>query len=114
MKTLYALIWRSIEPDDENENGEQSKVQAEFEARIPRLMLWLKELYKAGHLVACGGGGFEHHSGGLTIVQAENIEQAVELSKGSPMNEIGTTDIMIWDVFYAHLIHEDLVARLEA
>jgi hypothetical protein len=27
----------------------------------------------------------------------------VQLAAGSPMNEIGTTEIMVWDVFFADL-----------
>jgi hypothetical protein len=34
---------------------------------------------------------------------AKDIYEALELSKGSPMNEIGKTEIMIWDVYYVTL-----------
>ena len=107
MKSIYACIWRANEKDDVFS-------QDEFAARIPRLMIWLKELYQGGHLLGCGGGGFEKHAGGLTLIQAESIEQAVELSSGTPMNEIGTTDVFVWDVFYANLVHEELVDRLKS
>lgn len=66
-------------------------------------MIWLKELYAAGALVACGGGGFENHSGGLTLIRASSPERALELAAGSPMNEIGSTELLVWDVFYADL-----------
>lgn len=93
---VYALIWKSTEPDGVFD-------QAEFTSRIPRLMEWLRELYAKGHLVACGGGGFENHSGGLTLVRASGPEEAIELGAGSPMNEIGTTELLVWDVYYADL-----------
>ncbi len=96
-REIYALIWKASEPDILFK-------QDEFESRIPRLMVWLKELYSKGKLAACGGGGFADHAGGLTLVNAENIEEAIELSKGSPMNEIGETEIMVCDVFYADLV----------
>lgn len=93
---VYACIWRAHDPDE-------TFKPEEFEARIPRLMVWLKELYLRGKLVACGGGGFESHSGGLTLIKAESLEEAFELSSGSPMNEIGKTEIMLWDVFFGDL-----------
>jgi len=96
MKEVYACIWRASEPD-ETFNPE------EFQTRIPRLMEWLRMLKADGHLIGCGGGGFETHSGGLTLITAESIEEAQKLSAGTPMNEIGTTEIMVWDVFYADL-----------
>ncbi|OWY23281.1 hypothetical protein C7N43_04470 [Sphingobacteriales bacterium UPWRP_1] len=61
MKTIYALIWRC---PDELYN------QQEFDARIPRLMEWLRALKAGGHLLGCGGGGFETAAGGLTLIQA--------------------------------------------
>jgi uncharacterized protein YciI len=96
MQTLYALIWRASEDDS-------TFRQNEFQERIPRLMEWLGNLKESGHLIACGGGGFENHSGGLTIIRADSPEHALELSAGSPMNEIGTTELLVWDVFYAEL-----------
>jgi len=62
-----------------------------------------KSLKAGGHLVACGGGGFENHAGGLTLVRAKDIDEAMKMSAGSPMNEIGTTEILFWDVFYGDL-----------
>lgn len=50
-----------------------------------------------------GGGGFENHAAGLTLITADSVAEAAELSNGTPMNEIGTTEIMIWDVYYANL-----------
>lgn len=95
-RVVYALIWKSNKPDDEFD-------PSEFECRIPRLMEWLKDLKKRNKLVACGGGGFENHAGGLTLINADSIEEAKELSTGTPMNEIGTTEIMVWDVYYADI-----------
>jgi hypothetical protein len=93
---IYALIWRATEPDERFD-------ATEFEGRIPRLMVWLRDLHAKGKLVACGGGGFENHSGGLTLIRAESAEEAMELAKGSPMNEIGSTELLVWDVYYADL-----------
>ncbi|MBL7973399.1 MAG: hypothetical protein JNJ85_00705 [Candidatus Kapabacteria bacterium] len=104
MKTIYALIWRC--PDEVFS-------QEEFDSRIPRLMEWLRSLQSGGHLVACGGGGFETAAGGLTLIQAESIEQATELASGTPMNEIGTTEIFIWDIFYANLVHTENIGKLQ-
>ncbi|MDB5035939.1 MAG: hypothetical protein JWQ98_3180 [Chlorobi bacterium] len=105
LRAVYAFIWRATEPDE-------TFRQEEFESRIPRLMAWLKDLKSRGKLLGCGGGGFEHHAAGLTLVAAESEEEARELSAGSPMNEIGTTDIMIWDVFYANLAETGNEGRL--
>jgi len=104
-KVVYALIWKSNEPD-EIFNPQ------EFEDRIPRLMLWLKDIHKQGKLVACGGGGFENHSGGLTLITADNIEEAIAISEGSPMNEIGETEILMWDVFYGALDEKNRIDKL--
>jgi uncharacterized protein YciI len=95
-KEVYALIWKA------NKNNEEFKVE-EFESRIPGLMNWLKDLHSEGKLIGCGGGGFENHAGGLTLIQAGDIDEARKLSSGSPMNEIGTTEIFLWDVYYADL-----------
>ncbi len=93
---IYALIWRADLDDEEFD-------PAEFEARVPQLMDWLADLSEKGHLVACGGGGFENQAGGLTLIRASSPEEALDLSDGSPMNEIGTTEVMFWDVYYADL-----------
>lgn len=106
LREVYALIWKANRPDETFD-------PAEFESRIPRLMVWLKELHSKGKLAACGGGGFEKHSGGLTIVNAINPEEAKELAKGSPMNEIGTTEIMVWDLFYADLVELKQIDKLK-
>jgi uncharacterized protein YciI len=97
LKQVYALIWKASVPDSEFK-------QEEFESRIPRLMVWLKDLYAKGKLAGCGGGGYENHAGGLTLITADNIEEALLLSAANPMNEIGSTEIMVWDVYYANLI----------
>ena len=106
MENVYALIWRAAEPDD-------TFKQEEFEARIPRLMVWLKELYAAGKLLGCGGGGFETHSGGLTGIRADSPEEAKKLSEGTPMNEIGSTEIFYWGVYYANLNEDVFEAKLK-
>ena len=93
---VYALIWRSTATDNEFD-------QNEFDRRIPRLMEWLKSLHREGKLVGCGGGGFENHMGGLTLIQTESVDEAIEISTQSPMNEIGSTEVLVWDVYYANL-----------
>lgn len=103
---IYALIWRSAAPDDEFD-------PPEFEQRIPRLMEWLRGLYAGGNLVGCGGGGFENHAGGLTLIRAADIEEAQRLAAGSPLNEIGSTEIFIWDLFYADLVDKAREEKLK-
>lgn len=103
---IYALIWRSTATDEESN-------PAEFEERLPRLMEWLRNLHAGGHLVGCGGGGFEQHAGGLTLIRAADVEEAQRLSAGSPMNEIGTTEILIWDVYFADLVLTERKENLE-
>lgn len=97
MADVYALIWKSNEPDE-------TFSQEEFSSRVQRLMEWLKDLNAGGNLIACGGGGFENHSGGLTLIKADSPEHAQQLSDGSPMNEIGHTEIMFWDTYFADLM----------
>jgi uncharacterized protein YciI len=94
--TVYALIWRSTEPDATFD-------VAAFEERIPRLMDWLRGLKASGALVACGGGGFDTHAGGLTLVRAASVDEAMVHAAASPMNEIGSTDLLVWDVYYGAL-----------
>lgn len=96
MQQIYAAIWKANETDE-------TFNQQEFEARLPRLMAWLRELYADGHLAGCGGGGFENYAGGLTLFRAESPEEAKKLSDGTPMNEIGTTEIFLWDVYFADI-----------
>ncbi|MDJ0975040.1 MAG: hypothetical protein QNJ98_11310 [Planctomycetota bacterium] len=96
LPTVYALIWRSTATDDEFD-------ASAFEARIPRLMQWLGELKARGVLVACGGGGFENHAGGLTLIQCEAVEDALAIAAEQPMNDIGATEVLVWDVYYASL-----------
>ena len=97
LRSAYALIWRSSEPDETFDHSE-------FDQRIPRLMEWLSKLRADGKLLACGGGGFATHSGGLTVIAADDVEQALEIADGHPMNEIGTTELMVWDVYFADLV----------
>jgi len=98
LPVVHALIWRARASDAEWD-------PSEFDARIPRLMEWLSRLRAEGRLVACGGGGFEDRAGGLTLVRADSPEQALEIAAGSPMNEIGTTELLVWDVYYGELHH---------
>ena len=102
MKEIYALILH------------QTGSNEEFAARIPRLMIWLRELHAKGHLVACGGGGFSNDTGGgLTLITADTPEEAEALAAGTPMNEIGYTEIMLWDCYYGNLQHLENRAKLE-
>lgn len=103
MTEIYALLFH------------QTGTSEEFAARIPRLMTWLRELHASGHLVACGGGGWSNDTGGgLTLITAETPEEAERIAAGTPMNEIGHTDILLWDCFYADLQHFGNRAKLEA
>lgn len=96
LPVLYGLLWKAAQKD-----GEFS--QQEFDERIPQLMAWLRSLYAQGKLVACGGGGFEEHAGGLTLIRTNTVEDAIAISKQNPMNDIGTTELFVWDVFYGNL-----------
>ncbi|NUN50097.1 MAG: hypothetical protein HUU15_14810 [Candidatus Brocadiae bacterium] len=107
MRQVFACIWRAHEPD-------ATFSQVEFEKRVPRLMVWLKGLKAQGKLVACGGGGFSTHSGGLTLIAAATPEEAKDLSDGTPMNEIGSTEILLWDCYFADLVHTENEGKLKA
>ena len=91
MKTVYALIWRSTAGSEE------------FQARIPALMNWLRDLRAKDQLIACGGGGFEVEDGGLTILNVKDHIEAQEIMKTYSMNDIGTMELLVWDVFFADL-----------
>jgi uncharacterized protein YciI len=91
-KAIFALVWH------------QSGSDEEFQQRIPRLMVWLKELHAKGHLVGCGGGEWKDSIGaGLTLITASSRAEAEKFASGTPMNEIGHTDIMEWECFYGKL-----------
>jgi len=105
-REIYALIWKANEPDE-------TFKQEEFDSRIPKLMEWLKSLHNSGKLVACGGGGFEDRPGGLTLINSSSPEEALEMSSGNPMNEIGNTEIMIWDVFFASINEIEMESKLK-
>lgn len=92
MEVLYALIWRT--PD-------ANFKQEEFDKRIPNLMNWLRLLKSENKLIACGGGGFETESAGLTIIRADDIQDAIRLAEQNPMNDIGRTEVMVWDNYFA-------------
>jgi len=94
IQTQFVFIWKA------NKTGEEA--DDEFQERIPRIMSWLSELQASGHLVACGGGSFEPPAGGITIIRANNAEHAQELNN-NPLNEIGSTEIFLWDVYHADL-----------
>ena len=100
MKTQYALIWKG------EENPEA------FQARIPALMTWLRDLHGKGQLVACGGGGYEVGDGGLTILNVNSVEEAQAIMESYPMNDIGTMELLVWDVFYADLVVKENEQKL--
>ena len=103
MKEVYALLFH------------QTGSNEEFEARIPRLMTWLRDLHAQGKLVACGGGGWQNDTGaGLTLLTADTPEEAERLAAGTPMNEVGYTEIMLWDCFYGNLQHLVNEAKLKS
>ena len=101
MKTQYALIWRG------EENPEA------FQARIPALMTRLRDLHSKGQLVACGGGGYEVGDGGLTILNVNSVEEAQAIMQTYPMNDIGTMELLVWDVFYADLVVKENEGKLK-
>jgi uncharacterized protein YciI len=105
MTGIYALIWKASEPDP-------TWRQEEFDRRIPRLMDWLRSLHAQGKLAGCGGGGFADRAGGLTLIRAASPEEAEALAAGQPMNEIGQTEIFLWDVFYADLAEVSNIGKL--
>ncbi len=89
MAELYAIIWRS------------SAGVEEFESRIPGLMEWLRDLKAEGRLKACGG--WLHDEGGLTIIEAESLDEAIAIQQRNPLEKIGTSEIHAWDLFFADL-----------
>ncbi len=93
---VYALIWRSHTHDDEFD-------QQAFNDRMPALFKWLKHLKSQSKLLACGGGGFEHSPGGLTIILAKSPEEAHEIAHASPLSDMGSTEIFFWGVFHADM-----------
>ncbi len=107
MTMYYAIIWRANEPDETFD-------AKQFEDRLPRLLEWLRDLKSKNVLGACGGGGFETHMGGLTVVRASSATEAEALVSGDPMLEIGTHEIFEWHVFYADLVDHAAVEKLTA
>lgn len=100
MRTQYAVIWKG------EENPEA------FQSRIPALMTWLRDLHAKGQLVACGGGGFEVGDGGLTVLNASSVEEALAIMETYRMNDIGKMELLVWDVFYAELVVKENEAKL--
>jgi uncharacterized protein YciI len=62
-------------------------------------MQWLKELHSDGRLRACGG--WLEDEGGLTLIEADSLEEAKAIDARSPLSEIGTSEIHAWDLYYA-------------
>jgi hypothetical protein len=85
--------------------GQMSQVPSEMQARMQKWTAWMGELQKKGHLKDRGhplertgktvsgkdknvtDGPYPEKDiiGGFSLIQAENIEQAVALSQGCPM-----------------------------
>ncbi len=93
----YACIWRASEPDENYK-------ETEFAVRLPRIMAWLRDLYAKEKLVACGGGSFDTRPGALIIIRAASPEEARALADASPLNEIGSTELLEWGIYYANLV----------
>ena len=91
MTTVYAIVWRFTEPSER------------FQALVPRIMEWLKDLRRRGILVACGGGGFAEADGGLTLIRAASAEEASAEMAKSPQAAFGTQELFQWDVYFADL-----------
>jgi len=90
MKTIYACIWES------------NASQEEFDKRVPRVMAWLNDLKQSGKLRGCGGCQ-DDLVGGLTLIEAESIEEVKKMNRTYPLNEIGKTKIVPWDVYHCDL-----------
>jgi hypothetical protein len=76
--------------------GERAESPAEGQKQMQLWMAWMKELGEKGHLKAIGSplekvvsdGPFAEAKdliGGYTLVQAKDINEAVDLSKGCPI-----------------------------
>lgn len=91
MTNVYAILWRYTEP------GER------FQALVPQIMAWLRDLKQRGVLVACGGGGFADADGGLTLIRAAGPEEAAAEMAKSPQAAFGTMELFEWQVYFADL-----------
>jgi uncharacterized protein YciI len=76
MKKVYAGIWES------------NASQEEFDAKVPQLMAWLHNLKNQNKLRSCGGCNDEK-IGGLTVIEASNLDEAKALFADYPLNSIG-------------------------
>ena len=63
---------------------------------------------------ATGSGGFEVGDGGLTILNVDSVEEAQAIMATYPMNDIGTMDLMVWDVFYADMAVKENEPKLRS
>lgn len=48
----------------------------------------------------------------MTVIRADSPDHARELVSGDPMLEIGTHDLLVWDVFYADLVDHASIEKL--
>jgi uncharacterized protein YciI len=92
VKTIYALLWKMNVP------------QTQFEAHIPAIMDWLRELKRRGKLLGCGGAGGASWDGGLTLIEAADAKEAIAEASRSPQAAIGTTEVVEWEVYFANLV----------
>lgn len=76
--------------------------EEEFTSRLPGLMTWLNDLRQQRRLRGCGG--WLDAKGALTLIEADSIEEAGAIDRLNPLNEIGSTEILAWEVFYADLV----------
>ncbi|MER8470458.1 YciI family protein [Mesorhizobium sp. M1328] len=89
MKAAYVFLWTL------------TGTQEQFDELIPDLINWLKKLEEDDHLLACGS--WKDSSGGLTLINADDLETARKLHQGNPLNPIGNVVEYEWDVYYANL-----------
>ncbi|HEX8692705.1 MAG TPA: YciI family protein [Longimicrobium sp.] len=90
MKTVYALIWTLTSTPEE------------FDARVPALLEWLRALKREGRLLGCGA--WSSGDGGLTLVEAETLEEAEQINAANPLSPLGRTEIRAWEVYDASLM----------
>lgn len=91
MPAVYAIVWKYTEP------------AARFQALVPSILAWVRDLRARGVLVACGGGGFADADGGLTLIRADGPEAAQAEMARSPQTAFGTMELFEWDVYFADL-----------
>lgn len=69
---------------------------------IPEHAVYVQSLYDNG--LAIMGGPFTDHSGGMVVLQIENLEKAIELAENDPavLNGIFNYQINLWKDIFNH------------